>query len=76
MLNFNFPGKGLQLVSLPPFEYDFFKTKCFSCYILLTDQISLSDYLYFLRFTRGVICFKVLTIIFSFLIDFKMSTGI
>ena len=24
--------------------------KCFSCYILLTDQISLSNYLYFLRY--------------------------
>ena len=27
-----------------------FKEKCFSCYILLTDQISFPDYLYFLRY--------------------------
>ena len=27
-----------------------FQEKCFSCYILLTDQISLSDCLYFLRY--------------------------
>ena len=27
-----------------------FREKCFSCYILLTDQISFSDCLYFLRF--------------------------
>ena len=27
-----------------------FQQKCFSCYILLTDQISLSDCLYFLRY--------------------------
>ena len=27
-----------------------FQEKCFSCYILLSDQISLSDCLYFLRY--------------------------
>ena len=27
-----------------------FQEKCFSCYILLTDQISLSDCIYFLRY--------------------------
>ena len=27
-----------------------FQEKCFSCYILLTDQILLSDYLYFSRY--------------------------
>ena len=47
MLNFNFPEKGLGLVSPPHFLYDF--SKSFSCYILLTDQISLSDSLYFSR---------------------------
>ena len=48
MLNFNFSEKGLGLLSPPYFVYDFSK-KCFSCYILLTDQISLSDCLYFSR---------------------------
>ena len=52
MLNFNFSEKGLGLVSPPNFVNDF--EKCFSCYILLTDQISLSDCLYFLRY--WVIC--------------------
>ena len=41
MLNFNFPEKGLELVSPPNFVHDFSKKK-FSCYVLLTDQISLT----------------------------------
>ena len=49
MLNFNFPGAGLGLVSPPHFVYDFSK-KCAPCYILLTDQISLSDCVYFPRY--------------------------
>ena len=50
MLNFNFSEKGLGQVSSPDFELDFSKKKCFSCYILLTEQISLSDCLYFSRY--------------------------
>ena len=53
MLNFDFIEKGLGVVSPPNFVYDF-QEKCFSCYILLTDQILLSDCLYFLR--RYVYC--------------------
>ena len=49
MINFNFSEKSLGLVSPPYFEYDF-QEKCFSCYILLTDQNSLSDCLYFSRY--------------------------
>ena len=49
MLNFNFSEKGLGLLSPPYFVYDFSKI-CFSCYILLTDQIPLSDCLYFSRY--------------------------
>ena len=49
MLNFDFLEKGLGIVSLPHFVYDFSK-KCFSCYIVLTDQITLSDCLYFSRY--------------------------
>ena len=49
MLNFNFPEKGLGLVS-PPHFVDDFSRKIFSCYIPLTDRISLSDYLYFSRY--------------------------
>ena len=49
MLNFDFLEKGLGTVSGPHFMYDFSR-KCFPCYILLTDQISLSDFLSFLRY--------------------------
>ena len=40
MLNFDFLEKGPGIVSPPYFVNDFSK-KCFSCYILSTDQISL-----------------------------------
>ena len=49
MLNFGFKEKGLGLVFPPYFVYDFQET-CFSCYILLTNQILLSDCLYFSRY--------------------------
>ena len=48
-LNFDILEKGLGLVSGPHFGYDFSR-KIFSCYILLADEISLSDSLYFLRY--------------------------
>ena len=47
MLNFKFLEKDLGLVSAPYFVYDFL---CFLYYILLTDQISLSDCCYFMRY--------------------------
>ena len=43
MFSFNFSGKGLGLASQPHFMHDFSK-KCFSCYILLTNQISFFDW--------------------------------
>ena len=46
MLIFNFLEKGLELAP-PPHFCMIFQEKCFSCYILLTEQISLSDCLYF-----------------------------
>ena len=49
MLNFQFLEKGMRIVSPPHFAYDF-QEKYFSCYILLTDQISLPTCLYFLRY--------------------------
>ena len=49
MLNFRFLGKGLGLVSVSHFANDF-QEKWFSCCILLTDQISLSDCLFFLKY--------------------------
>ena len=49
MLNFDFLEKGLRIVSLRHFVYDFSR-KTFLSYILLTDQISLFHCLYFLRY--------------------------
>ena len=49
MLNFDFLGKSLGIVSPAHFVYDF-QQKCFSCYILLTDEILLPRCLYFLRY--------------------------
>ena len=48
MLNFDFLRKGSR-TSFPP-HFVYFQEKCFSCYILLTDQISLSDCLYVFRY--------------------------
>ena len=60
MLNNDFLEKGLEIVS-PQFMYDF-STKMFLCCILLTDQISLPDCIYFLRYwvnTRvAIVCFS------------------
>ena len=49
MFNFHFLEKGLGIVFPSHFVHDFSR-KAFSCYILLTDQISLSDCLYLLRY--------------------------
>ena len=51
--NFNFPEKGLGLVFPPHFVYDFSR-KMFLLLHLLTDQISLSDFLCFWRY--WIIC--------------------
>ena len=48
MLSFDFLKKSLEITSLPHFMYDF--SRFFLCYILLTDQISLSDCSYFLGY--------------------------
>ena len=52
MVNFDFLEKGLGLVSSPHVVYDFSTEMflSFSCYILLINQISLSNCLYFLRY--------------------------
>ena len=39
MLDFHFLEKGVGIVSPLHFVYDFSKKKCYSCYILLADQI-------------------------------------
>ena len=44
MSNFDFLGKGLEILCI------IFQEKCISYYTLLTDQISLSDCLYSLRY--------------------------
>ena len=50
IFNFDFLEKGLGIVSSPHFVCDFPKKQCFSCYILLTDQILLHDCLHLLRY--------------------------
>ena len=40
----------LWIVSPPHFVYDFFLKKCFLCYTLLTEKMSLYDCLYFLEY--------------------------
>ena len=49
MLNFDFLRKGPEIVS-PPYFVDDFQEKCYSSYILLTNQISFSDCLFFTRY--------------------------
>ena len=61
MHNFNFPEKGLGLVSPPHFVYDFSR-KCFLCYILSTDQISLSD------------CISIVSLLGCDVIKFEIKT--
>ena len=49
MFDFDFLEKGLGIVSLANFVYDFSR-KMFVMFTLLTDHISLPDSLYFLRY--------------------------
>ena len=49
MLNFDFLEKGLEIVFPSHFENDLSRKMVLVLY-LLTDQISLSGYLYFLRY--------------------------
>ena len=49
MLNFDFLKKVFEYF-LHHILCMIFQEKCFSSYILLADQISLPDYLYFLRY--------------------------
>ena len=65
MLNFDFPEKGLGLVFAPHFMYDFYE-KCFSCYILVTDQMSLPNYLYFSRYWAIRVLQFVCLVLFMF----------
>ena len=48
MLDFDFLEKGLRIVSLAYFLYDFSKKSV--SHVILTDQISMSDCFYFLRY--------------------------
>ena len=59
LLNFIFLEKGLGIVSPPNFVFNFFLKKYFSYYILLTVQISFSDFFYFLRYWAIYVCLFV-----------------
>ena len=50
MLNFDFLEKGLEIVSPPHFLYDIPTSHKNVSHAILTDQISLSDCLYFLSY--------------------------
>ena len=63
MLNFDFLDKGLGIVSPAHFVY-VFSTKISSCHILLTDQISLSGCLYFLRYWAICVLYFKINLIF------------
>ena len=60
MLNFDFLEKGLGIVSAPHFVYVFLRKMFLMLHSLLTDQILLSDCLYFLR--SWVICVRQLSV--------------
>ena len=50
MLNFDFLEKDLVIVSPPHFVYDISRKNVSLSIFLLTDQVSLPDCLYFLRY--------------------------
>ena len=73
MLNFDFLDKGLGIVSSAHFVYDFSK-KCSSCYILLTDQVSFPDCLYFLRYwAMCVLQLFVIHVVTSWILKLTLS---
>ena len=65
MLNFDFSRKRLEIVSPPHFLICFFKKKCLSCCVLLTNKISVPDNFHFLRFwaicTLQLFLFQIVT---------------
>ena len=84
-LNFDFSDKGLGIISAAHFLCMIFQQKCSSCYILLTDQISLPGCLYFLRYWAmciAIACYPGFEINLIFLIqpfflhDWKVMTNI
>ena len=50
MLKFDFLEKGLGMFSPPHFVYDISRKMFLVLYILISEQISLSDCFYFLKF--------------------------
>ena len=69
MLNFDFLEKGMEVVTPPHFVCNVSKKKCYLCYNLLTDQILLSDFIYFLRYwAMCVLQLFVSLVFFIFLI--------
>ena len=58
ILNFDFLEKALGTVSPPHFVYDFSR-KCFSCYILVTNQIKFLIFEILANLCMAVVCFPV-----------------
>ena len=72
MLIIDFLEKGLGIASPLDFAFDF--SKCFSCYILLTDQISLSDCLYFFKYwAKCVLQLFVSQVVTSYILKLTLS---
>ena len=72
MFNFDFLEKRLGIVSASLIVYDF-PEKYFACYILLTDQISLSDCFYFLRYWAICVCNCLFHIAICHVINFEIN---
>ena len=71
MLSFVFLDKGLGIISPAHFVYDF-QQKCSSCYVLLTDQISLFG-LPLLLEVLGNICIAIVCLQGCDVINFKIN---
>ena len=73
---FRFLEKGMPIISPSNFVYDF-QEKHFSCYILSTDQISLKDCLYFLRYWTNIGQYLYSNYLFPSLnvINFKINSS-
>ena len=73
MLNSDFLNKGPGIVPPARFAYDF-QQKCSSCYVLLTDQISLPGCPYFLRYWAiSVLQFFVNQAVTSWILKLTLS---
>ena len=73
MLNFDFLDKGLGIVS-PAHFVNIFQQKCSSCYILITDLVSLPGCFYLLRYwALCVLQLFVIQVVTSWILKLALS---